>query len=176
MDTHPYHQGAAPGAPDAPDAPATLRWLVAVFGALVVVLIALPVLMTVDRGFVTESILRGDPSLTGDQLQFAVGASLAFSWGLHVVYAAVGLWLVVKVLVGRRWARIALTVLMVLATANSIDSAMQGPEYYGWVIVGDVLQVAIIVLLWAPRTTRDFFARHRALRGRTGDRTTGAAA
>lgn len=158
MEAQSYYQNAGTGAPPLP---AALRWVRAAFGVLVVVLLALPVLMTVDRDFVTTSVLREDPALSGGQLQFAITASLIFSWGVHVMYAAVGLWFVLKTLAGRQWARIALTILLVIATANSVDSAMKGPEFYGWVISGDILQITIIVLLWAPRTTRAYFARHR---------------
>jgi hypothetical protein len=171
--TQPYYQDSGAGTPHPPPA---LRWVLGVFAALVAVLIALPVLMSVDRDFVTTSILRSDPALDGERLQFAIGASLIFSWGLHLVYAAVGAWLVIKTLRGRQWARVGLTVLMVLATANSVDSAMKGPEYYGWVISGDILQLTIVALLWLPASTRAFFARHRELRQQGPHRTNKATA
>jgi hypothetical protein len=67
-------------------------------------------------------------------------------------------------------------VLMVVATANSVDSAMKGPEYYGWVISGDVLQLTIVALLWLPASTRAFFSRHRELRRQDRGRTDRTAA
>lgn len=139
--------------------PGPLRWMGAAVGVLVLVLLALPVVMSLDRDLVTTSVLRDDPSRSGDELDTAITMVLGYTWALHVVYAAVVVWLSVKTLRGRRWARIALSVLMVLATANSIESAMAGQEYYWAVIAGDVLHISVLVLLWVPKSVRAYFGR-----------------
>lgn len=141
--------------------PSALRWLTATIGALLVVLAVLPVTMTVNRDGTRESILRNEPSLDPGNLEFAVDAALWYTAVAHVLYGAVAVWLTVKVLRGRTWARVTLTVVMVLASLNSLDSASAGPEYYTAVIAGDVLHVAVIALLWLPRPVRDFFAARR---------------
>jgi hypothetical protein len=153
MTTQLYQQKPAPDA-----LPAGLRWLTVAIGALVVVLAALPVSMTLDRDGTRESILRNRPSLEGDSLEFALNATLGYTAAAHALYAVVAVWLTVKVLRGRTWARVTLTVAMVLASINSLDSAQAGPEYYTAVIAGDVLHVLVIALLWLPRPVRQFFA------------------
>jgi hypothetical protein len=142
--------------------PRPLRWLGVVLGVLVVVLAALPIMMALDTDMTAGTITREDPSLSGPQLDFAVTAAIVYGAALHAVYAAVAVWFGVAAVRGRRWARIALTVLMVLATANSVDSASKGPEYLWWAIGGDVIHLAVIGLLWLPRSVRRFFAAHRA--------------
>ena len=161
MEAQAYYQNVDGAAGGGVVLPPPLRWLRVALALLLVLMVALPVLMTVDRGFVVPSIQRDDPFLSGDDLDFAVTVTLAFTWAVHFVYGAVAVWFTVKALRGRHWARIALTVAMVVATLNSLDSAAAGPEYYWAVIPSDVLQVGIVVLLWLPRSSRAFFAAHR---------------
>lgn len=144
--------------------PRPLRWVGVALVVLVVILAALPIVMALDPATTAESITRNDPSLTGTRLDFAVTAAIAYGAVVHAVYAAVAVWFGVKTLKGRRWARIALTVLMVAAAANSLDSALAGPEYLWWAIGGDVIHVLVIGLLWAPRSVREFFAARRPVR------------
>jgi hypothetical protein len=165
METQLYHQGDLGGAEpivrQGRVLPPPLRWLRVALAVLLVLLVALPVLMTVDRDFVVPSIQRDNPSLSGDDLDLAIVLALVYTWALHVVYGAVAVWFTVKALRGRRWARIALTVAMVVATLNSLDSAAAGPEYYWAVIPSDIVQVGIVMLLWLPRSSRAFFAARR---------------
>lgn len=145
-------------------APRSIRALVVALAGLIVVLLVLPVVMTADRDFTGDSILRKDPSMTPSELEVGITVVLAYTWAIHLAYAAVATWLVLKCLKGRRWARIALTVLMVIASLNSLSSAAAGSEYYWAVIAGDVIHVAVVVLLWLPKSSRDFFAAHRTLK------------
>jgi hypothetical protein len=145
-------------------APVALRCVGVALAVLVVVLAALPIAMALDPVATAGSIARDDPSLSPADLDFAVPAAIAYAAVLHALYAAVAVWFGVKALQGRNWARIALTVLMVAATANSLDSMLAGPEYVWWAIGGDVIHVIIIGLLWLPKSVRDFFAAHRSRR------------
>jgi hypothetical protein len=144
--------------------PSALRWLVALLAALLIVLIVLPAEMTLDRAGTGESIMRDQPSLSPGDLDFAINMTLAYTWLAHAFYGAVTAWLVAKVLRGRPWARVTLTVVMVLASLNSLGSAQAGPEYYPAVIAGDVLHLAVIVVLWGPKSVRRFFTAHRRRR------------
>jgi len=157
-------------APARPQVPTSLRGLVLALAGLLVVLVALPIVMSLDREGTAASLLRDDPSLGSGELEVGVDVVLAYTWTLHVVYGAAAAWLVAKTLRGRRWARIALTVLMVGATINSLDSAASGPEYYWAVILGDVIHVVVVVLLWLPRSAREFFAAHRVRKDAVGRR------
>jgi hypothetical protein len=142
--------------------PRPLRRLGVVLAVLVVVLAALPIMMALDPAMTARTVTRQDPSLSGRDLEFAVTAAVGYAAVVHAVYAAVAVWFGVKAVKGRRWARIALTVLMVVATANSLDSALKGPEYLWWALGGDVIHLVVIGLLWLPRSVRGFFAAHRA--------------
>ena len=58
----------------------------------------------------------------------------------------------------------ALTAYLVIATAGSLYSAASGTQFLWAVIPGDAIHIVMLVLLWVPRSVRDFFAVHRSRR------------
>ena len=149
----------------APTAPTPLKWVLAGVIGGVVLLVALPVAMWLGRdGFLTDSILAQDPGLNEKQLELAIWASILYAVVLHAVDVAVTIWLMVKLWQGRQWARVAMTVYLVIATAGSLYSATQGDSYLIAVIPTDALHLMMLVLLWVPRSVREFFAAHRRQR------------
>lgn len=150
---------------DLPEAPAPLRWLVVGIGASIVLLVGLPVLMLVRREELIASIERTTPGLSPEWMGWVVVFVMGYSVVLHLVDVILLVWLTPKVLRGRQWARVTLTVYLVIATAGSLYSASQGGMYLAVVIPTDVLHVIMAMLLWAPPSVRSFFAAHRAARG-----------
>ncbi|PSL00049.1 hypothetical protein CLV63_102175 [Murinocardiopsis flavida] len=138
--------------------PAPLRWTRVCLALLIVILLALPVVMTLDPDPYIDAIARENPSLDDGELRFAYTLALAMTYGVHVPFAAVLWWLVVKTLRGRRWARVVLTLALAVAILHGFVSAAAGPEYYPAVIAGDVVMVAMIALIWIPASVRAFFA------------------
>src|SRR5699024_10804391 len=102
------------------------------------------------------------PALDPALLHSAVTIVLVFTWALHLLVAAAAVWFVIKSLQGRRWARIALTLLLVAAMLGSLNSAGAGPGYLWTVVATTCLQLLILALLWLPPSVRAFFAAHRA--------------
>ncbi|WP_147917483.1 hypothetical protein [Ruania zhangjianzhongii] len=145
--------------------PTPLKWVFAGVVGGVVLLIGLPLAMWLGRdGFLTDSILAQDPGLTEKQLEFAVWASILYAAVLHAVDVVVTIWLMVKVWKGRQWARIAMTVYLVIATGGSLYSAAMGDSYLIAVIPTDALHLMMLVLLWVPRSVREFFSAHQRQR------------
>lgn len=143
-------------------APAPLRGVVAALAVLLVLLLGLPVAMSMDRAATAATITRSDPSLDPAHLHSAVTIVLVFTWSLHLLVAAAAIWFVIKSLQGRRWARIAFTLLLVAAILGSLNSATAGPGYLWTVVATTCLQLLILALLWLPPSVRAFFATHRA--------------
>ena len=169
MEARTYQQDRPVGSVDAtegaPVPPTPLKWVLAGVIGGVVLLVGLPLGMWIGRdGFLTDSILANDPTLNAQQLQFAVWASILYAVVLHAVDVALTIWLMVKVWKGRQWARIALTVYLVIATGASLYSAGAGASYLLVVIPTDALHIMMLVLLWLPRSVREFFAAHQRLR------------
>lgn len=149
--------------------PAPLKWLVPAVAMGVLLLIALPVAMVIGRnGFLLDSVIANDPTRDPRYLDFALNAAIIYAVVLHAVDVVLSIWLTVKLLRGRNWARIALTAYLVIATFFSLYSAAAGSAYLWAVIPGDSIHVIMLVLLWAPRSVREFFARSRARGPRTG--------
>ncbi|GAB3283459.1 hypothetical protein [Parasphingorhabdus pacifica] len=165
METQSYYQNGE-RAPAEVDAQRASRQLVGTLVALVVVLLALPAQMVISPDGFAESIARSNPTLNPSQLDLALKSSIAFAAITHVAFGAIATWLVIKVLRARQWARVALTVFVVLALWNSLYSAAAGPEYYWAVIAGNVILVVIIGLLWLPGPVRRLFTEHRPGPGR----------
>ena len=170
MQAQPYHQnsGFAPGS--GPNEvvrtgiPRPLRWLVPGLLGLIVLYAALPIVMMLDREFLGASILRNNPGLDPGWLDQSVNNAIIYTASLHAIDIALATWFVVKALQGRNWARIALTVYLVLATVLGMISVAAGPEYYWAAFGADAIHVAMLVLLWLPRSSRAYYAARRRTR------------
>jgi hypothetical protein len=163
MSTHPYQydertDSGRLGRNSAPVVPPPLWWLVPGLVGLIALYAALPIVMMLDRDFLAASIVRNTPDLDPAWLHWAVDGAILYTAVLHTVDIALATWFVVKSLQGRRWARIALTVYLVLATVLGMISVAAGPEYYWAALGADAIHILMIVLLWAPRSSRSFFA------------------
>lgn len=143
-------------------APAPLRWLTVGVAAVIVLLLALPVAMIINREGLAAVIERDTAgTLSPGWMEFAVLAAIVFAIALHLLDVVLLLWLTPRVLRGRRWARLALTVCLVVATGLSLFSAAEGGMFRWTVIPTDTVHVLMIALLWAPPSVRRFFSEHR---------------
>lgn len=134
------------------------RWLVGSLALLTALFIALTVMMIAVPGYTRDAVLRHSPALTHRDLDTAVNVTIAYTAVMHVVHVAIATWLVVKALKRRRWARIALTVYLPLATVGSLAS--WSDLRFAWVVVlSGVVHLVIIGLLWLPHSVRAYFAR-----------------
>lgn len=138
--------------------PTALRWLVPAVAVGVVLLVALPAVMVLDRDFTVRAIMQDNPGLDPAHLGFAVNAVLIDAVAWHTIDVILSIWFVVKVLQRRQWARIALTIYLVIATLGSLYSAAQGTPFLWAVIPGDAVHLAMLALLWLPVSVRRFFA------------------
>ncbi|WP_433172608.1 hypothetical protein [Actinoallomurus sp. CA-150999] len=137
--------------------PTPLRWLSALLVLQVVLLVTLTVLMIAAPGITRDAVLRGDPTLSRHELDIAVKVTIAYVAAMHVVHLAIATWLVVKALKRRRWARNVLTIYLPLATVGSLVS--WSDRNFAWVVIlSNVVNVAIVGLLWLPRSVRAHFA------------------
>lgn len=142
--------------------PLALKGVVAGVIAGIVLLVALPVYMMINREMVGESIMRDTPSLDPSRLGLQINLAILYAVVLHAVDVALTIWLTVKLVRGRNWARIALTAYLVIATGFSLISAVAGTDYLMFVIPTDAIHLIMILLLWLPRSARAFFAAHRS--------------
>lgn len=115
-----------------------------------------------SRSRIVDQLHKSSTQLTGSQINAAATVSIAFSVVISVASAALLVWLGVKVLRGRNWARITVTVLLVLGVLSGVYSLVRsggGVASLVLELVSLVISVTVLVLLWAPAAARAHFAR-----------------
>lgn len=158
MEAQLYQHSMAP----ATTPPKLLRWLIVGVVASIVLLLALPVAMLINMDGLVESIIRESPDVATEHLDWVIVIVMVYTVGLHLIDVVLLLWLTPRVLRGRQWARIVLTVYLVVATFFSIENSAGKGAMFLWVVIPtDVLHAIMITLLWAPRSVRAHFAAHR---------------
>ena len=117
--------------------------------------------MIIDRDGTLATILADQPGLDEQAQGIAFVAVILYTAVLHAIDVVLLVWFTIKVLRGRGWARIALSVYLVAASILGLNSAVKGAEYLVVVITADLIHVIMLVLLWLPPSVRAFFAAHR---------------
>jgi hypothetical protein len=102
--------------------------------------------------------------LTDSQINTAATASIAFSVVISVLFAVLLVWLGAKTLAGRNWARITVTVLLVLGVLSGLYSLARSGGAAALVldIVTLVVSVAVLASLWGPAAARAHYAKRPA--------------
>ncbi|WP_152362726.1 hypothetical protein [Microlunatus speluncae] len=141
-----------------------MRWLV--LGSVLsgILLIGLPLRMIIDRDGTMAAIQRDQPGLDGQAPGIVFALVIAYTAVLHAIAVALLVWFTIKVLRGRGWARIALTVYLVAASILGLNSAGKGIDFLLVVIGANLVHLIMLGLLWLLPSVRAFFAEHRAAR------------
>lgn len=139
--------------------PAPLRWFTLMSFILVILYAVLPLMMLMEAGLVKTLILKNEPAISTRDLGFAISAVKIFSVSIHALFIGLTVWLTIMILRRRRWARIALTALLLAATFGSISSWAAGPEVYPIIIATDIVHIIMLGLLWLPSSVRMFLTR-----------------
>jgi hypothetical protein len=141
--------------------PAVLKIVITGVGALVLLHLAVPVVMLANKAGLRADTSAANPALTPAQLDAAVVVAIAAAVVFHLLFCAAYTWFGVKAARGRRWARVALTITLVLSTLFSAVSWSSSSMFHTLVIVSDLLQVILIGLLWIPSSARGYFELNR---------------
>ncbi|MBA8827158.1 hypothetical protein FHX42_004542 [Saccharopolyspora lacisalsi] len=167
----------APSAgPEPPQQVLLARW--AWIAGLVVWLVRSVIQLT-DRRMLVDQLRRMAPELTQSEVDAAANSATLFSLLLALSIGAVGLMLVRRMLWGRNWARILITVVTAFSVVSTalalVGIATLGPAVPVRVDVVNILlsvvvagiSVAVLVLLWHPASNRYFRAAAVARGGRS---------
>lgn len=147
----------------AQSAPRAVRAAVLATSAHAALHLAVPPLMSAQRGAFVEELRTLYPELLPDAAAGAVRQLLLASLVYHLVFAALLAAFAAFTLRARRSARAALTVVLVLGllgTALSFSSPTPAPILYKSLnAVSWLLGLGAIAFLWAPAPARTFFAK-----------------
>src|SRR5699024_11164376 len=108
--------------------------------------------------FTRSVIYKNNPTLSNKDVEFAVIAVNIFATGIHTLFIGLSIWLSTMVLKRRKWARIVLTFLLVIATGGSFISWEVGPAFYGTILATNILHIVLIGLLWVPKPVARYFS------------------
>lgn len=161
MEAHPHQALASRDSAVADRMPRPLWGVVAGMVVATLLLIALPMIMMIDRESTYQAIRNDQSNLDPSNMDIAFYSVMAFVVLLHAIDVVLTIWFGLKTIKGKQWARIALTISLVVTTLGSVFSATAVPSYLWVVIPSDTVHIMMLVLLWVPRSVREFFAAHR---------------
>lgn|GEM_PF-5790683 len=120
--------------------------------ALVLILLyaLVPLMMLMDSSLAETLIMKNRPGLSARELQFATAAVIIFTTAIHLLFMGLTLWLSIMAVRRRKWAHIALTAVLSIATFGSFSSWMAGPSLYPVIIATTIIHLVLLVLLWLP--------------------------
>lgn len=114
-----------------------------------------------SKSRIVDQLHKSGTQLTDTQVNTAATVSIAFSVVISVLFALLLVWLGVKVLAGRNWARITVTVLLGLGVLSGLYSLTRSGGAAALVLdlVTLVVSIAVLVLLWGPAAARAHYAK-----------------
>ncbi|TDD62495.1 hypothetical protein E1263_03390 [Kribbella antibiotica] len=137
--------------------PRPVQWARGLLGLVALSHLIVPIVMWAARADLRTTIAEGSPELgpveLGKAVDVAVGSAVVF----HVLLLALALWLIVKLPTGLPWVRRLATVSQVLSVVFGFVSWSSSPMFHAVIPVVGLVEVALVVLLWAPRASRAFF-------------------
>jgi hypothetical protein len=142
--------------------PMQVTWAVRCLLAFVLLNLVVVGLLVAHRGDIAETIRQSNPSWSQDQLDAFVASIVVGGSVVHVIFVALTLWLAFMVQNGRRWARVVLTIVLVLNLAIGLSvfvSPIAGTIQQLINLISALLKLASIGLLWLPGPSRAYFAK-----------------
>ncbi|WP_188455743.1 hypothetical protein [Virgibacillus oceani] len=133
------------------------RWLVLILVILIILYAVLPTMMIINPEFLRGEIIHSQPELSNNAVEFAIVAVSIFAAGIHAIFIGLYIWLFIMMWKRRNWARITLTILVILAAAGSLASWTAGPAFYSIIIITNVVHAILIGFLWIPRIVNNYF-------------------
>jgi hypothetical protein len=117
------------------------------------------VVMSINQSTLRDQIATQHPDFDAAEVarstDIAVTSGAVFH-GILLVLCALLVW---KLATARPWTRRLTTVSQLLSVVFSVVSWSSSPMFHAVIPVIGAAQVVIVVLLWIPRTAREFFAK-----------------
>ncbi|UOQ83530.1 hypothetical protein [Gracilibacillus salinarum] len=138
--------------------PAPLRLFLPILIVLELLYASIPAIMIMNLDFLRTVIVQSKPTLSNKDIEFAVPIVGIFVAGIHTLFIGLTIWLSVMIRSRGKWARVGLTLVLLIATLGSFASWTAGPMFYGIIIVTNIVHVILVGLLWLPQSVRNFFS------------------
>lgn len=160
----PAYQQQYGQAPPSQPMPSTIQyaWILMIVTAVIGVISA--ILLIADKNKFIDQVRKNSPGKTTAQYNTTYNAAVAFVLVVGIVFGLLYVFFAWKIRQGRGWARIVVTVLLVLGILGGISNVASS-NYGGLAkvlgVIGLLLDIAVLVLVWL-RPSSDYFKSVKA--------------
>jgi len=146
--------------------PPQIIWAVRCLIAFVVLNLIVIGLLLTHGGEIAATIQQSNPSWSPGQVAAFASSIVIGSSSVHLIFTALTVWLAFMIRRGRRWARLVVTLVLLLNLVIGIFvfvSPIAGTTQQVVNVISALLKLTSIGLLWFPQPSRAYFAQSKRL-------------
>ncbi|VVJ17041.1 Uncharacterised protein [Amycolatopsis camponoti] len=121
--------------------------------------LVIPVVLGLREDALRDQVAAQHPDFGAAEVARSADVAVVSGAIFHGLLLLLCLLLVVKLASGRPWTRWLTTVSQLLSVVFGFFSWSSSPMFHAVIPVAAAAQLAVVVLVWAPRSSRDFFAK-----------------
>ncbi|MFJ1759480.1 hypothetical protein ACIOD2_04125 [Amycolatopsis sp. NPDC088138] len=137
--------------------PAAVQWARGLLALVASSHLVVPIVMFAREGTLRDEIAAQHPDFGADEVARSAAIAVTSGAVFHGVLLVVCLLLTWKLAGGRPWTRRLTTVSQLLSVVFSVFSWSSSAMFHVVIPLVGAVQIAVVVLLWAPPATRRFF-------------------
>ncbi|MFI1990021.1 hypothetical protein [Actinoplanes sp. NPDC020271] len=141
-----------------PRSPSPIRAARVLLALIALSHLAVPIVMQVDRGVLHDEIASRHPGFGATAVTRSVDIAVTSAVVFHGVLLVLCAVLIGKLRTAQPWTRRLTTASQLLSVAFGAFSWSSTPMFHAVIPVIGAVQLVTVVLLWAPRSARAFFA------------------
>ncbi|MEV6642273.1 hypothetical protein [Amycolatopsis sp. NPDC051371] len=121
--------------------------------------LVIPAVMGAREDALRDQIAAQHPDFGAAEIARSADAAVLSGAVFHGLLLLLCVLLVVRLATGRPWTRRLTTVSQLLSVVFGFFSWSSSPMFHAVIPVAAVAQLAVVVLVWTPRPSKDFFAK-----------------
>jgi hypothetical protein len=139
--------------------PTPVRYALALVAVVAASHLVVPVVMLADQSDLRAQIAAQHPEFGAAAVARSVDVAVIAGVVFHVLLLAICALLLWKLPAGRPWTRRLATISQLLSVLFSAVSWSSSPMFHAVIPVIGLAQILLVVLLWGPRSAREFFVK-----------------
>lgn len=142
--------------------PKPIKWTVQGLYILVILHLVIPIIMRIKQQSLVADSLKLNSQLSPAEVTAIVHITIISAAIFHIVFVILYIWLSVMIYKRKNWVRVVLTGVLFVGTLASVVSFMTSTMFRAIIPVTDLIQLVLILLLWIPMSSRDYFAKGKS--------------
>ncbi|MEA5365200.1 hypothetical protein VA596_37110 [Amycolatopsis sp., V23-08] len=139
--------------------PAPVQWARGLLALVALSHLVVPIVMFAAQSTLRDEIAAQHPDFGPGEVTKSADVAVTSGAAFHGLLLVLCLLLAVKLAGGRPWTRRLTTVSQLLSVVFSVVSWSSSTMFHAVIPVVGALQIAAVVLLWAPPAARRYFTR-----------------